>query len=628
MQELWIEIARYAQVVLGISLVIFVHEAGHFLCARLCKVRVEVFSLGMGPRVFGWKRGPTLYQVALVPIGGYVRMAGEESLESRAKPAPDELHAKSVGQRFLIYSGGVLANVLFGLVVFPIIFAAGVPCSEPVLGPSNPGSPAWHQRIPVGTRVLAVNGHKVFDFSHILTEVALGSPEQTTLEVVEPGSSAPTTLRIAPVWSEEPQAYTIGVGPSVDLKGSIHVEPGSAAAAAGLATGDRLLRVPGAPEGLPLEEQMLFAMRDGKPVVAVFDHEGSEKSVEIAPRRSEEPAQQPVLGIAPVTNLVHDLRETAAAAKSGFHKDDRILAIDGNPIVREFDFAAALQSGKDTFHVLLDRQGQKVEYDLGPLSKAEIAALPGDVAILPDREGTRIIVEPETSAARAGMRDGDRILSIDGETMSVYKPILDAAKAAHDGRVLSIALERSDLTLERSDLGSGRVDAKAANPKYFTVNVAVAELHPFLYGFGLQPAQYVYKTSGPVESISAGLAASWKFLEESWLTLKRILLGQVGAKNLGGIITIGVVSHTFASVGLAKLLFFLCMLSMNLAFLNVLPIPVFDGGHLLFLLIEKVKGSPVSERVLSYSQMVGIVLIVSLMVWVTYSDVMKWIVHR
>ena len=90
------------------------------------------------------------------------------------------------------------------------------------------------------------------------------------------------------------------------------------------------------------------------------------------------------------------------------------------------------------------------------------------------------------------------------------------------------------------------------------------------------------------------------------------MLGQVSGRNIGGIITIGVVSHSWASVGLSKLFFFLCMLSMNLAFLNVLPIPVFDGGHLLFLLIEKVKGSPVSERVLSYSQMVGIVLIVSL----------------
>ena len=617
MQELWIEIARYAQVVLGISLVIFVHEAGHFLCARLCKVKVEVFSLGMGPRVFGWRRGPTLYQVALIPIGGYVRMAGEESLESRAKPAPDELHAKSVGQRFLIYSGGVLANVLFGLVVFPIIFAAGVPCSEPLLGPSTPGTPAWHQGIPAGTRVLAVNGHKVFDFGHILTEVALGSPEMTTLEVVEPGASSPSTLRIAPVWSEDPGAYTVGVAPSIDPKAAIRVEPGSPAATAGLATGDRLLRVVGAPEGLPLEEQLLFAMRDGKPVVAEFDHEGASKTVEIPSRRAEE-ASQIVLGIAPVTNRVLDLRETPVAAKSGLRKDDRIVAIDGKPVVREFDFAQALQSGKDTFRVRLDRQGQSVEYDLGPLSKEEIVALATDVAITPDRDGTRIIVEPGTSAARAGMRDGDRILSIDGETMTAYQPILDAAKLARDGRVLSIALERIEAAPA----------AKSDRPSYFSVNVSVAELHPPVYGFGLQSAQYVYKTSGPVESISAGLAASWKFLEESWLTLKRILLGQVGAKNLGGIITIGVVSHTFASVGLAKLLFFLCMLSMNLAFLNVLPIPVFDGGHLLFLLIEKIKGSPVSERVLSYSQMVGIVLIVSLMVWVTYSDVMKWIVHK
>jgi len=70
-------IYRILQVVLGIGLVIFVHEAGHFFAARLCKVRVEVFSLGFGPRLFGWRRGDTLYQVAAVPVGGYVKMAGE-----------------------------------------------------------------------------------------------------------------------------------------------------------------------------------------------------------------------------------------------------------------------------------------------------------------------------------------------------------------------------------------------------------------------------------------------------------------------------------------------------------------------------------------------------------------------
>jgi len=85
------------------------------------------------------------------------------------------------------------------------------------------------------------------------------------------------------------------------------------------------------------------------------------------------------------------------------------------------------------------------------------------------------------------------------------------------------------------------------------------------------------------------------------------------------------VSYSFSSEGLAKLLFFLCILSLNLAFINVLPIPVLDGGHLLFLLIEGIKGSPVSERVQGYSQMVGLVLIVSLMIFVTYNDLMRWV---
>jgi len=112
----WLEIWRYAQVALGIGLVIFVHESGHFIAARLCRVRVDVFSLGFGPRIFGWKRRGTQYQLALVPLGGYVKMAGEEPSDSGRAPAPDELPSKSVGQRFFIYSGGVLMNVAFGLV--------------------------------------------------------------------------------------------------------------------------------------------------------------------------------------------------------------------------------------------------------------------------------------------------------------------------------------------------------------------------------------------------------------------------------------------------------------------------------------------------------------------------------
>ena len=191
--ETLLDIWRIALVVFGIGLVIFVHEGGHFLAARFCKVRVDVFSLGFGPRLFGWKRGDTLFQVAAVPIGGYVKMAGEESSMTAPglPPAPDELLSKTVGQRFLIYSGGVIMNVVFGLVVFPLILMWGVPFTQPLLGDPVPGTPAWHAGLKPFTRVLSVNGSSVYGFMHIPTEVALGSVEETRMTVLEPGSSTP-----------------------------------------------------------------------------------------------------------------------------------------------------------------------------------------------------------------------------------------------------------------------------------------------------------------------------------------------------------------------------------------------------------------------------------------------------
>ena len=126
-----------------------------------------------------------------------------------------------------------------------------------------------------------------------------------------------------------------------------------------------------------------------------------------------------------------------------------------------------------------------------------------------------------------------------------------------------------------------------------------------------------------VEALKVGFQSSIGMLKDGWLTLKRMLLAEVSTKNLGGIISISYVSYSVAEAGLAKLFYFLCLLSVNLAFVNVLPIPLLDGGHLLFLLLEKIKGSPVSERIMGYSQMVGLVLLVGLMVYVTYNDLMR-----
>jgi regulator of sigma E protease len=126
-----------------------------------------------------------------------------------------------------------------------------------------------------------------------------------------------------------------------------------------------------------------------------------------------------------------------------------------------------------------------------------------------------------------------------------------------------------------------------------------------------------------VEALQLGTAFSLDLIKQLYVTLKRMVTGDVGAKNLGGIIRIGQVSYEAAQRGPSWFFYLLAMLSLNLAFVNLLPIPVLDGGHLLFLLIEKVKGSPVSSRVFGYSQVVGLVFVLMLVLFVTYNDILR-----
>jgi len=606
MDELLLNIYRWALVAFGIGLVIFVHELGHFLAARWCKVRVETFSLGFGPRILFWKRGPTTYQIAAVPLGGYVKMAGEEGAADGRAPGPDELPGKSVGQRFLIYSGGVLMNVAFALVVFPIILSVGVPFSEPVIGSTTPGSPAWHAGLQPATHVESVNGNAVYSFMNIPNEVALGSPEETVLVVRDPGATAARTVRLVPHWNEAMGAYSIGVNPAADTRGAIAVLKDSPAAKAGLQDGDRLIEVEGTSAALTLDERLSKAARHGGPVRATFEREGRSFTAEITPA-TESKAETRLLGVGPLVRRVVAVRDTPLAQRSGLAKDDRILEVDGVLLTRPYDFLDRLEAAAGPLKLRVERGGSALALEIPALAPGEAIQLAQDVALGQDAESGLVAITPGSAAADAGLRDGDRIVRIDGRDITTFTDVQTAAKEAGEDRELALEIERGTEAI--------------------AVRVAPRAWSPPSYGFGIRDAQYVFRTDGPVDAVRAGFGLSWKFLQESWLTLKRILFRQVSGQNIGGIITIGVVSHSFVSDGIAKLFYFLCMLSMNLAFLNVLPIPVLDGGHLMFLLIEKLKGSPVSERIHGYSQLVGVVLIVSLMVYVTFNDVVRWIVN-
>ncbi len=611
------EIWRVLQVVLGIGLVIFVHEAGHFIAARLCGVRVDVFSLGFGPPLFGWRRGPTRYQVALVPLGGYVKMAGEELSTRHTRPGElpsareggDLLWEKSVGQRFFIYSGGVLMNVVFGLVVFPFVLFAGLPVISPVLGPAVPGSPAWERGVPAGARVVSINGREVFDFIHIPTEVALSGDNPSLFELQLPGTEGTTEITVSARYNEARGVYMVGVGPSHDLAGHIDVRPKSAAAAAGLGAETQLLGIVGYPDDLPLNLQVQLAFQTAEPLeLRVRDADDApERIVVLTPGlRDDAP---PILGVEAVARRVDAVRPTPNVRKLGIAKGDRVLSVNGTTVLRGGDFLRQLLDSQGPLALEVERGGQLLSLSLGALSPAEAMRLADDVAVQTDFDTSEIAVTPGSAADEAGLISGDRIVAIDGQPVTAWTDVLDLVQAGREGGApLRVQVERGaaeSLTLldfEITPRGVPRPD----------------------YGFSLRLDTYTYRAETLGAAISGGVRSSWRMLADVWLTLQRILTAEVSAKNIGGIITIAAVSSDFADEGWAKFFFFLCMLSMNLAFLNVLPIPVLDGGHLFFLIVEKIKGSPVSERTLGYSQIIGLVLIVSLMVYVTYNDVVRW----
>jgi len=627
--DLLLGIPRILQVALGIGLVIFVHEAGHFFAARLCGVRVEVFSIGFGPRIFGWRRGATLYQLAAIPFGGYVRMAGEEPpgfRDPERRAAAWELSSKSPAQRFFIYSGGVLMNVLFGLAVFPLVLIVGVPSWEPVVGRPTPGGPAWKARVEPGSRILRVNGKELFDYIYLSSAVALGGRDPVVLEYVPPagagaagapdapgapgapGAGRPPEVRriaIEPRYDEESGFYVVDLPPAHE--GRIEVR-GEAAGSAGLRDGDRLHDVRGGIEGLDPFEKLRWAMDDRGPLELVVERGGELVSATVEPLALPG-AGAKRLGIGYVRDVVSDLRRGPLLDELDLRIGDRLLAVGGESVFGPLDFLRALVAIDGPISLRVRRGSQVVELHGPRLEREAAIALWRDVYLDKDDGHWLALVSPGSGAEAAGMRSGDHILSFDGTPVGAYLDFYEMASVStRAGETAAISAER----------------ARAEGSEVLTFSVEPRE-HPTLdYGLGLPYAEYTYRAKSVPEAIAAGFDVSWRFLAEAVITLRKITSGEVRGDNLGGIIRISEFSYAWASKGWAKLFFFLCILSINLAFLNVLPIPVLDGGHLFFILIEMIKGSPVSERTLGYSQIVGLVLIVSLLVYVTYNDVMRF----
>jgi regulator of sigma E protease len=304
------------------------------------------------------------------------------------------------------------------------------------------------------------------------------------------------------------------------------------------------------------------------------------------------------------------------AAQAGVKPGDRILSVGGEAVVTWSGatdaIANALLSRSPLPLTVRGTDGTQRSIVL-PLNRLPAGE---DVGQYMDKLGIEpaspppiaAIVQPGKPAATAGMQAGDQVVSVNGVAVKTFEDIgkqvtADAVKSP----VMSVAILRNGKPMQFTLMA--RLDSTDSSKPYWAI------------GIGAQPPEAAIQHYGPIKALTESLDLTWQRTTETFGMVSKMLTGQASTRNLSGVIGIAQVANAAASAGLDRFLEFLGLVSLSLAIVNLLPIPVLDGGHLLYYLIELVKGSPVSERTMIAGQYVGLALLCTLMVLAFYNDI-------
>lgn len=678
----------YSQVALGLGFVIFVHELGHFLVAKACGVRCDKFMVGFD--IGGWKIGrqwgETYYGIGILPLGGYVKMFGQEdnvaamaeemerskslegSPDAKEVTGPDgkkvwidkrSYLAKSVPQRMAIISAGVIMNVIFAFFMAWVAFGVGVPVTPAAVGSTVSGGAAWKAGLRTGDRLVQINDITDPTYGDLSKAVILGDLEKGVACKIELAAGGTRELVLQP----EMQALAPMVG--VASGSRLRVNPEDTLgpfSPAGLAeetfeAGDQIVEVDGEPVATYAELRTVLALRKDQPLEYTVIRGGKAPlddpfgAVEGGERVSFTIEANPMerLGIVATLGPITAVEAGSPADEAGLVAGERLLAVDGvaigaaangeeaiDPLLLEDRLTNAAAQGESVVLTLAGESGERdVTLAPRPVTWLTSPDPSGDSPLPLDSIGAAVLVEAEVAAIVAGspaaavdLRPGDRIVSAKTVSTVATDNVLLGPLEFGEGEqtwpiLMRVIQDRSpefsvELTVARaaspgSEPATHTVTLKpASSPDAFTPNRGVT----------LAPLK-VLRTAG-----SFGERTSLAFAEvkNQLMSVVRFLQkigGQVSVKALGGPIEIAKHAGRAAFEGVGALLMSLVMLSANLAVLNFLPIPVLDGGHMVFLIYEGITGRPPNEKVMIAMQTVGLFFLLGLMLFVFTLDISR-----
>ncbi len=527
---------------------IFVHELGHFVVAKLLHVKVLRFSIGFGARLAGFTWGETEYRLSVLPLGGYVKMAGEDPTQPIApEDAGRTFLEQPPWKRLAIAFAGPAANLVFPFVVYLALGLAqnGSPVPGPVIGTVAPGSPAAVAGLLAGDRVEAVEG---------------------------PGE-APRPVRYFS-----------------DLRELVSPRP-----------------------GVPLA----FSVRRGE----------QRLRLEITPAREEDvnPVETRPIGVIGVTPVFASaLVAPAPGVASPLQPLDLVTRVDGREVHHAGELEAALAAAGCAPVRLEVRRGIGKARAPVALDGVPTCDAAGQRAILPADPSVSAYVsrvDDGSPAQAAGLARGARLVSVNGKPIRAARDLNAVAREFEPGRPVAIGL------------ADGRTVSLVPVEEKFKDEVTREARSRPVIGFHLEDRSGIDTRALMAEEVplqrglgeQARLAAQQltEVVRLTVLGIYKIATLQLSFKNVGGTLMLFQIASEAAEAGLKVFLFQMALISVNLGLMNLLPIPVLDGGHIVTALIEGATRRRLSLRAREAANWVGLALLLTLMVLAFANDVIR-----